>query len=198
MKETAEALRLAYLGNLGRAHDVPMLAEFLQACTTEVDVEIAFIGTAESCIAPLRRLSTSTTHNLGIELHPPVAFAKLRETLEPMKFDYGIVSFDEKFRGLLSPSKFSGYLAASLPIVYLGPSGTNAAMVCERFGAGFRLDRGTLAGEACRAALDQMLGQRGGGRLRKNVEHAWHSLEQFDGEHLAREILRRARFSVIG
>ena len=39
--------------------------------------------------------------------------------------------------GLVSPSKFSGYINFGLPIVYLGPADTNSAEVCTRFHGGF-------------------------------------------------------------
>lgn len=187
--QTTQILRLAYLGNLGRAHDVPMLSDFLKACSQEVEVEIGFIGTTEAAIAPLRQLAPH--HRFRLEIHPPIAFEKLGDVLPTMKFHYGLVSFSNQFLGLLSPSKFSGYLAAGLPIIYLGAPGTNAAIVCERFGGGFRFDRSALTGEVWRTSLERILWQREASTLKANVELARKFFEQYDGDYLARQIVSR-------
>ena len=40
---------------------------------------------------------------------------------------------------MISPSKFSGYTSFGLPIINLGPEGTNADIVCKKFGAGISI-----------------------------------------------------------
>ena len=40
----------------------------------------------------------------------------------------------------MSPSKFSGYLSFGLPILNIGPSGTNADYACSNFKAGVSLN----------------------------------------------------------
>lgn len=189
MKHFSGKLRFVYLGNLGRAHDVPLFLDFLQACAREIETEVGFVGTAEASLGPVREAAAA--RGFRVEQHPHVAFEQLPQKLPPLRFDYGLVAFSEKFAGLLSPSKFSGYLVANLPIVYLGPPGTNGAMVCDRFGAGRRLDRSSLAPEVLRGVLRAMLAQRGSAELTARVGEARAFFDRFDGEYLACEISRR-------
>lgn len=190
MKRLGGKLRFIYLGNLGRAHDVPLFLDFLRACAAEIEIEVGFVGTAEASLAPVRALAAE--QGLGFEQHPSIAFEQLPQKLPPLNFDYGLVAFSEQFAGLLSPSKFSGYLVAGLPIVYLGPPGTNGALVCDRFGAGFRMDRNSLAPESLRKTLAYMQAQRRTAEMAARVDAARVFFDRFDGDHLAREILLRA------
>lgn len=48
-----------------------------------------------------------------------------------------LISLDDDWRGIMSPSKLNGSLAMGLPIVYVGPTGTNVDEAIERFGCGF-------------------------------------------------------------
>ena len=50
--------------------------------------------------------------------------------------DYGVVLLNDSQAGIVSPSKYSGYITFGLPVLYLGPKGTNAWRVCAEFGAG--------------------------------------------------------------
>jgi hypothetical protein len=80
---------------------------------------------------------------VAVEVIPRVPFfADLRDLYEKQRIDAGIVLLSEEYAGLVSPSKFSGYINFGLPLVYLGPAGTNAATVCNHFHGGFWLPAG--------------------------------------------------------
>lgn len=190
MPPPVELLRLAYLGNLGLAHDVPLLCEFLVKCAASVRVEVCFIGTAEKSLGAVRR--DAAVPNLTISSCPSIDFEKLAEKLPAMKFDYGLVSLSERFLGLVSPSKFSGYLAGALPMIYLGPAGSNAAMVCDEFGAGMRLTGEDLRGEKFAATLDQLMAAGTKERMRAATVPALRHFDRYNGGFLAEAILERA------
>jgi hypothetical protein len=88
-------------------------------------------------------------------VHRVPAFADLRGVYERFRIDAGIVLLSEKSAGLVSPSKFSGYISFGLPLIYLGPSGTNAEIVCTRFNGGYWLapDAGSAETDLVAAGL---------------------------------------------
>lgn len=180
-------LRLAYLGNLSMAHDLPLMDQLLQACAERVEVEVTFIGTSEASIRAMADLTIG--HRITLSTSPRIPFDELSIELPKRQIDYGIISLAEEFLGLLSPSKFSGYLVASLPIIYLGPAGTNAAIVCDELGAGIRLSRETLSGSGRARAINHIVNEIEHEKMREQTGHALRYLEKYDGDYLAGEIL---------
>ena len=145
----SHVLRIAYSGNLGKAHDLAPFARFLGLLVQRRKVELYAGASAEGN----RRLEA-----LGASLGIPVASRTERLSWEALRalytaqhIDLGVVLMSDDAAGLLSPSKFSGYINFGIPLLYFGPEETNAADVCVRFGGGFRLPNG--AGEEAMAAV---------------------------------------------
>jgi hypothetical protein len=130
-------LHLAYSGNLGAAHDLTTLGPLLERLVQRRPVELLVIGASPDGIERFRILGESM--GVAIVNRPRVPFAELREIYNEARIDAGIVLLSDGFAGLLSPSKFSGYINFGVPIVYIGPPDTNAADVCTRFEGGFWL-----------------------------------------------------------
>lgn len=189
MRPSNGKVRFVYLGNLGRAHDLPLLLDFLRATVAQIAVEIGFVGTTEASLLPIRDFANEI--GLCVETYPHIEFEKLPQRLPPLKFDFGLVTLSERFGGLLSPSKFSGYLASDIPVIYLGPAGSNGAEVCDRFGAGLRIDRMLLSTGAWPELLQAHLRMRGTPEMTARVRSARSFFDRFDGVYLAQEILRR-------
>jgi hypothetical protein len=128
-------LRLAYSGNLGAAHDLSTLELLLGALVRQRPVWLYIIGASAEGEERFRRLAAKLA--LPVEYHPRVSFTALRELYHQWRIDAGVVLLANESAGLVSPSKFSGYINFGLPLVYLGPPDTNTAEVCTRFGGGF-------------------------------------------------------------
>lgn len=64
-----------------------------------------------------------------------------------------LITLDDRSLGVMSPSKLHANLAAGLPIVYVGPAGSNVDEAIEATGCGWSLRHGDVAGlvEAVRA-----------------------------------------------
>lgn len=131
-------LRLAYSGSLGAAHDLAPLSRLLRSIARRRTVRLFVIGGSPKGRGRFRELGAEL--GVAVEMIPRVPnFADLRGVFERLKIDAGIVLLAQESAGLVSPSKFSGYINFGLPLVYVGPSGTSASAVCARFKGGFWL-----------------------------------------------------------
>lgn len=81
---------------------------------------------------------------------------------------------DDRLAGVLSPSKFSGYLSFGLPILNIGPSGTNADYACSNFKAGVSLN----AVSEIYGVAELLLNAETQPRLAKTQEKRWNILEK--------------------
>ena len=95
--------------------------------------------------------------------------------------DGALITLDERSLGVMSPSKLHANLAAGLPILYVGPEGSNVDEAIERFGCGTSVREGDVDGlvaavRALRGAGDAGRGPR---RLRRAYSDA-ATLPQWD------------------
>jgi colanic acid biosynthesis glycosyl transferase WcaI len=135
LDEPSRPLRIAYSGNLGAAHDLGVLDRLLAGVVPRRRVEFFVVGASADGERRFRELLAK--HQVPLEVHPRVAYQELPSLYARWRIDAGLVLLAAESAGLVSPSKFSGYIDFGLPIVYIGPADTNAAEVCNRFGAGF-------------------------------------------------------------
>jgi colanic acid biosynthesis glycosyl transferase WcaI len=70
--------------------------------------------------------------------------------------DAALITLDQRSLGVMSPSKLHANLAAGLPVLYVGPTGSNVDEAIERFGCGTSLREGDVDGlvAAVRALRD--------------------------------------------
>jgi glycosyltransferase involved in cell wall biosynthesis len=57
-----------------------------------------------------------------------------------------LITLDDRSLGVMSPSKLHANLAAGLPIVYVGPAGSNVDEAIERFDCGASIRNGDVDG----------------------------------------------------
>jgi colanic acid biosynthesis glycosyl transferase WcaI len=57
-----------------------------------------------------------------------------------------LISLDDRSLGIMSPSKMHSSLAMGLPIVYMGPPGTNVDDAIQRYRCGFSIRQGDVPG----------------------------------------------------
>jgi hypothetical protein len=183
-------LRLAYSGNLGAAHDLEPLGRLLQAVARERPTSLLVIGASPAGEARFRELGAGL--GIRVEANPRVPFTELRRLYEEHRIDAGIVLLSDESAGLVSPSKFSGYIDFGLPLVYLGPPGTNSATVCARFRGGFWLPAGAGPDVTGRVASDLLdTGQMDAAASGARAAAAYFT--GFNGRSLAEALMARLR-----
>lgn len=188
----AKTLRLAYSGNLGAAHDLSTLTALLKEVAARRTVELYVVGASPSGEERFRRVAEQT--GMRVTTHARVSFARLRELYHQWRIDAGVVLLAEESAGLVSPSKFSGYINFGIPLVYVGPAGTNTAEVCTRFGGGFWLTDDAppeLVAETAGVLLDAGRLQHAAGGARAAAAH----FSNLNSESLAELLAPRLRRS---
>ena len=130
-------LKLAYAGNLGNSHPLETFNTLVKCLQPGISVSLVAIGASEP--GEKRLESFARELSLPLEILPRTPFHRLRDVFDRHEVDLGVVLLSDEFAGCLSPSKFSAYLAFGIPILYIGPRGTNTDLICSRFAAGFSL-----------------------------------------------------------
>jgi colanic acid biosynthesis glycosyl transferase WcaI len=97
-----------------------------------------------------------------------------------------LISLDDRSLGIMSPSKMNSSLAMGLPIVYVGPPGSNVDEAISTYGCGMSIRQGDGAGlvEAVRRLRDDpALREEQSRNARKAFEDAYsdvRTLPMFD------------------
>ena len=147
---SSPAITFAYLGNFGQGHGWATLSACIRETSRLRRVRLLCIGVPAAAEPAFAALALETGANL--ELHPRMDFAPAAALLQERSASWGCVAMKAELAGCLSPSKFSGYLAAGVPLLYAGPPQTNAWQVCVKFGGGVALDDSAKPEEITNAA----------------------------------------------
>jgi len=132
-----ERFVVLYLGNAGYGHEFDTVLEAAEALRDE-PVCFLFVG-GGSCYEALRDASDRRKLD-NVYLHPYVPDEELPSVLA--RADLSLVTLSDAALGLMSPSKFHSYLAMSVPVIYIGPPGSNVHWAVEQFGCGVALRHG--------------------------------------------------------
>lgn len=142
--ELAGRFVVAYLGNTGTGHRFDTVVE---AAGQLGDHGVAFLfvgggvrwGELDAARHALSRRGTS-----------PVVLRSYVDKSETPRVLAGagaaLITLDDRARGLMSPSKLHSSLAAGVPILYVGPEGTNVDDAIARHGCGVSLRTGDAEG----------------------------------------------------
>ncbi len=170
-----------YAGNAGYGHEFSTILD-AAALLRDQPVAFLFVGGGrhfESIAGQSRR------RGLGnVVMHPYVA----RETMPAVFAPAGaaIVTLADAAAGLMSPSKLHGAMAAGVPVLYVGPAGTNVDEAIERFGCGASLRHGDAEGaaafllQAMESAARRKTLRTAARRAFKEAYSADRALPQFD------------------
>jgi hypothetical protein len=137
-----ETLRLLYSGNLGTGHSLEAYGELLKILRLKLDkVEISYCGNSAAAIEKFSKLAESCgvsfRHYRRVE-----NYGDMGKLYKENGIHYGVTLLNDSLNGVVSPSKFNGYISFGLPLLYLGPKFTNAWDVCENLGAGLAWSSG--------------------------------------------------------
>ena len=153
-----------YLGNTGVGHQFGTVIDAAEVLADEA--VFVFIGGGarrdllEAAVAD-RRLTNVVLRDYVAKESTPGVMAGA---------DAALITLDERSLGVMSPSKLHANLAAGLPVLYLGPVGSNVDEAIARFGCGSSLREGDVEGLV---AAVRALGADDAAELRARARHAF-------------------------
>ena len=181
-----EPLRLLYSGNLGAGHSLEAYGRLLGLLREKVGkVEISYCGNAKAAIAKFEKLA----ENCGVSFKNYSRVDDYRDMgglYRDNGIHYGVALLNDSLQGVVSPSKFGGYISFGLPLLYLGPKHTNAWSVCQDFGAGVSWSRG----EDMEAVAARLADPRVQQKCAAATEAADRHFSSLQAENAARELIK--------
>jgi hypothetical protein len=179
--ESAGPLHLLHVGSLGRAHDLKGLERLARSLTCRCRVTL--LGADPRTRAAFDALAGSTPIDLTVVGRlPGPDFAR---ALTGCGAHFGLVVLKDRYAGLVSPSKFTAYVKAGIPLLSIGPPGTTAHFVCDQLGAGLHLPNHPRPPDLT-AAAEQLESPQARARRRARVGDAQAWLARYDAAAFAR------------
>lgn len=187
--DDGKVLRLLHLGNLGAAHDLEDLAAFVTEIRADIEVRLLAIGGNKRANVAFHRLGART--GFSVETHERQPWEEVLERIRAFEPNLGVVLLRSDSAGLASPSKFATYLKLGIPILYMGPPGTNAHYACMEFGAGVALGDGVVkaAGSRRTANAEVAFDRISLDECRQQTEAAFAWYTGFSAATLAKALL---------
>jgi glycosyltransferase involved in cell wall biosynthesis len=127
-----------YLGNTGVGHQFATVLD--AAALLGEEAVFVFIGGGARRDELQRSVSERGLTN--VVLHDYVAKEDTPAAMAGA--DGALITLDERSLGVMSPSKLHANLAAGLPILYVGPRGSNVDEAIDRYGCGVSLREGDV------------------------------------------------------
>lgn len=183
-EKSENVINLGYFGNLGVAHDLDILKILI--CEIKKRQRVSLVVVNVSSAGRLRFKQMSQQLNIDICFLERVP--ELRDIVKKYNIDYGIVLMSDSVKGLLSPSKFMGYIGLGLPLIYIGPEKTNAWKVVHDYGAGISIQCNTNHSMIVKAA-GTVVDMAGRHKWAFQTERACDYFVNKNGHTLARAIL---------
>jgi colanic acid biosynthesis glycosyl transferase WcaI len=137
---TTGPVRLLYLGNIGVGHRFDTVVAAAAELGDEAD--LTFVGGGARRDELVAEAAERGLRNLVVLGYRP-------KTSTPDLLagtDAALITLDDRSLGVISPSKLHSSLGAGLPILYVGPTGSNVDEAIERFDCGWSLREGDVDG----------------------------------------------------
>ena len=132
-----------YSGNIGRFHEIDTILEAASELASESRFTFLFYGEGKQ-VGQVRAAAASASRSV---IHAPFQpREKLGLTLTGC--DVGLVTLKEGLAGLAVPSKLYGILAAGKPVIVVGPSDCEAALLVTEMRCGAVVQPGDSIGLA--------------------------------------------------
>jgi glycosyltransferase involved in cell wall biosynthesis len=172
---------ILYLGNAGYGHEFQTMIGAAERLREE-PVVFLFVGggALRGWIAEQARAKNLT----NVILSDYVPKEKTRDVMSVA--DCALITLEDYAAGVMSPSKLHSNLAAGLPILYIGPKGSNVDEAIERFGCGVSIRPGD-AERVVQFVRDRMRDPQGTAELQRRARRAFNeaycdrvTLPQFD------------------
>ena len=140
--ELAGRFVVLYLGNLGYGHPTTTIIRAAEGLAEDGDVTFLFVGGGVRYPELAEEARRRSLADVVLRGYVP------KDATPGVLAGAGcaLISLDDGSRGIMSPCKLHGALASGVPIVYVGPVGTNVDEAIERFACGFSLRQGDVDG----------------------------------------------------
>ena len=160
-------LVILYSGNLGLAHDLDTITGAVAELRSDPRLRFLFVGSGGRRDELARFLVANRIDS--VDLRPYVPRASLSESLSAG--DIGLVTQRDATCGSVVPSKVYGLLAAGRPILFVGPADATPARIIRRFGCGWHVPVGDVAGltDLLRSLADDREAVRRAGELARQA-----------------------------
>ena len=139
--EIEKHFTVLYMGNAGRGHEFATLLSAAQQLGDDL-VTFLFIGGG-----PQWDRLKSARDDLDLRNLHLLNYLPRKSAISAMsKADCGLIVMRDDALGVISPSKLHGYLAMGLPVIYVGPEGSNVDEAIKSFDCGISLRHGDSEG----------------------------------------------------
>lgn len=137
---TGDRAIVLYLGNTGVGHRFDTVLDAAER--TADDAFFVFVGGGARWAALKDEIARRGLGNVALQPYVPKD-----QTPAVMAGAHGaLITLDDRSLGVMSPSKLHANLAAGLPILYVGPAGSNVDEAIGATGCGTSLRHGDVAG----------------------------------------------------
>jgi glycosyltransferase involved in cell wall biosynthesis len=139
LRNPDQPTRIIYSGNMGHGHCFDTVIEAAERLRGEA-VDFLFTGGGAKAAEIKQAIDQRRLGN--VHLFGYVSPAKLRELQESA--DCALITLRAEMAGVVSPSKLHASLAMGLPILYVGPRGSNVDHAIGKHGCGLSLRNGDV------------------------------------------------------
>jgi glycosyltransferase involved in cell wall biosynthesis len=140
MLDVGDRAVVVYLGNIGVGHRFDTVVD--AAAALEDEALFLFVGGGARRAELEEAVQASGLTNVVLQGYVP----KEQTPAVMAGADGALITLDDRSLGVMSPSKLHANLAAGLPVLYVGPAGSNVDEAIEHFGCGTSLRHGDTAG----------------------------------------------------
>ena len=136
-----DAFIVLYMGNAGEGHSFETILSAAQQLAGEA-ISFIFVGGGSKWPALHAAVINGSVSNVHLLNYIPDD-----QVLPALhSASCALITLQEDALGAISPSKLHAYLAMSLPVIYLGPAGSNVDDAIRHFNAGISLRHGDVQG----------------------------------------------------
>jgi glycosyltransferase involved in cell wall biosynthesis len=170
-----------HTGNFGVGHRAEGIAE---AAARLADDDVTFLFVGGGARVPELMADVDRRGVRNVVFHGYVPRAETTAVLAGARC--ALITMDARSLGILSPSKMHSSLAMGLPIVYVGPPGSNVDDAIQRYRCGFSIRQGDVDGlvdAVRRLRTDAALAETLSRNARRAFEEAYsdeRALPRFD------------------
>ena len=140
--ELAGRFVVLYLGNLGYGHPTITITRAAEDLAKDGDATFLFVGGGVRYPELAEEVRRRSLDDVVLRGYVP------KDVTPSVLAGAGcaLISLDDGSRGIMGPCKLHGALASGVPVVYVGPVGTNVDEAIERYACGFSLRHGDVEG----------------------------------------------------